>query len=186
MSHRLFVALRPPAEARSALLALMGGVADARWQSDAQLHATLAFLGTLDRHQAEAVAAALARLEAAPLRLGFGPFDTFLTPRGQVSTLWIGLTPQAAVAALASRVSHLLLAAGIPLPTRKFVPHVTLARFPARGAAPASLVRFLGDRRPPDLGFTVASVTLFESHLTRGGAHYAPVLEVPLGAPAPA
>lgn len=180
MSHRLFVALRPPAEVRAELLGLMGGVPDARWQTDAQLHATLAFIGEVDRHQADAVAAALMRLESPPLRLGFGAFGTFLNARGQVSTLWIGMTPPPEVAALASRVSQLLLGAGVPLPARKFVPHITLARFPARGAPPATLLRFLTDRHPPAVTFAVGSVILFESHLARAGAHYEAVLEFQL------
>ncbi len=161
----------------------MGGVADARWQTDAQLHATLAFLGELDRYQADAVAQALARLHAAPLALRYGDFGTFETARGRVSTLWIGLAPADAVAALAARVSATLVPAGIPLPGRRFVPHVTLARFPARGLPPEGLLRFLRDREPPGIGFTAAAVTLFESSLGREGAHYRPLLEVPLEAP---
>lgn len=180
MSHRLFVAFRPPAGVRAELIALMGGVREARWQTDAQLHATLAFVGEVDRHQAETIATALSHLAAPPLVLGFGPFDTFLTPRGEVAALWIGLRPEAAVAALAQRVAQLLSTAGVPLPTRKFVPHVTLARFPARGAPRAALLRFLTDRQPPASRFPVESVTLFESRLGRSGAHYEPRLDIPL------
>ncbi|WP_420145100.1 2'-5' RNA ligase family protein, partial [Sphingobium sp.] len=43
--HRLFVAIRPPADQRANLLSLMGGVEGARWQSDDQLHITLRFIG---------------------------------------------------------------------------------------------------------------------------------------------
>lgn len=185
MTHRLFVALRPPPEARAALLALMGGVPEARWQTDAQLHATLAFIGEVERHQAEAVAAALARLSAPPLALRFGSFGTFET-RGRVSALWIGLEPAEPIAALAARVSSALLPAGVPLPTRRFVAHVTLARFPARGVPPAALLRFLADRQPPALPFRMDEAILFESRLGRSGAHYEPLLAVPLRARAAA
>src|SRR3546814_1491418 len=57
--HRLFVALEPPAAVRHQLLDLMGGIANARWQTEAQLHLTLRFIGEVDRHRAEDVAAAL-------------------------------------------------------------------------------------------------------------------------------
>src|SRR3546814_5759003 len=43
--HRLFVALQPPAEIRQQLLGVMGGIARAHWQLDAQLHLTLRFIG---------------------------------------------------------------------------------------------------------------------------------------------
>ena len=62
--HRLFVAIRPPAEIRRALTALMGGVAGARWQDDDQLHLTLRFIGEVDHHRAEDIAAALGGLHA--------------------------------------------------------------------------------------------------------------------------
>src|SRR3546814_10503522 len=58
--HRLFVAIRPPAAIRKALLSIMGGVEGARWQSDDQLHLTLRFIGEVDRHRADDIAAALA------------------------------------------------------------------------------------------------------------------------------
>ena len=60
--HRLFVALEPPAAIRHQLLDLMGGIANARWQTEAQLHLTLRFIGEVDRHRAEDVAAALGRI----------------------------------------------------------------------------------------------------------------------------
>ena len=63
-THRLFVALRPPREIREILLAAMHGIAGARWQSDEQLHLTLRFIGDVDRHKAEDVAAALGPLYA--------------------------------------------------------------------------------------------------------------------------
>lgn len=183
MSHRLFVGLRPPAAARAALLGLMGGVPGARWQTDAQLHATIAFAGEVNRHQADAIALSLRHLRSPRLLLDFGPFGTFQTPRGQVATLWIGLRPEPAIADLAAQVGRLLAGAGIALPSRRFVPHVTLARFPPRGVPPESLLRFLADRRPPSETFSVDSVILFESFLGHGGAHYEAILETPLEPP---
>ena len=51
---RLFVALRPPSDVREALLQLARGSVDrARWQNDAQLHLTLAFLGDVPEREAE-------------------------------------------------------------------------------------------------------------------------------------
>lgn len=49
--HRLFVALKPPPPMRNALLAAMGGIVHARWQTAEQLHLTLRFVGEVDRHQ---------------------------------------------------------------------------------------------------------------------------------------
>ncbi|MFQ3665308.1 MAG: RNA 2',3'-cyclic phosphodiesterase [Sphingomonadaceae bacterium] len=175
MSHRLFVAIRPPAAVRAALVGLMGGVADARWQTDAQLHATLAFLGEVDRHRANAITEQLAHVRFAPFPVQLDGFGTFDNARGRITSLWTGLSPREKLAALAARISTVLLPVGVPLPTRRFVPHVTIARFPARGAAPASLSRFLAGRTPPPIAWEVERFSLLESHLGGEGAHYAEI-----------
>ena len=63
-THRLFVALRPPRPIRQQLLAAMHGISGARWQDDEQLHLTLRFIGEVDHHRAEDIAAALGSLYA--------------------------------------------------------------------------------------------------------------------------
>jgi len=68
--HRLFVAIRPPQPIRQALLSLMGSVANARWQNDEQLHLTLRFIGEVDRHQAEDIAAILGSVHHPALEIG--------------------------------------------------------------------------------------------------------------------
>ena len=91
--YRLFVALRPPRPMRTALLATMGGLERARWQSDEQLHLTLRFIGEVDRHQASDVAAALGGVHhpAFTLKLdGYGWFDQ----KGRIDALWASVAPR--------------------------------------------------------------------------------------------
>jgi RNA 2',3'-cyclic 3'-phosphodiesterase len=176
--HRLFVALHPPAEVRAALIAAMGGIAGARWQSDEQLHCTLRFLGELDRHAAEDVAQALLALSHPAVEAhldGFGSFED----RGRVTSLWAGLTPAEPLRALHAKVDRLLVAAGLAPDTRAYRPHITIARF-ARGAAPpADVARHLPP--PPRLAVRFEEVRLYESLLGRDGARYKTVLRCPLG-----
>ena len=63
---RLFVGLDLPESIKAALLASMGGVANARWQTAEQFHLTLRFIGEVDRHQAADIAAALGRVNVRP------------------------------------------------------------------------------------------------------------------------
>lgn len=158
----------------------MGGVPDARWQSDAQLHLTLAFLGEADRHQAQEIALALSHLDEPAFTAALGSFGSFETARGRVHSLWIGVGPAAPLAGLASTVSRALLPLGVPLPHRRFLPHITLARFPARGVAPAAIARFLTHHPPPALSFPVTGFHLMESRLGGQGAHYESLAEFPL------
>lgn len=165
--HRLFVAVRPPDAVRDVLLAAMGGISGARWQRDDQLHLTLRFIGEVDRHAAQDVAAALATVRHPAFEVvvaGTGSFDS----RGVPNAVWAGIAPAAAVAALHNKVDQALVRIGIDADTRAFHPHITLARL-GRGAG--SVAGFLRGVRI-ETGFTVDAFTLFESVLTRDSAIY--------------
>lgn len=167
--HRLFVAIEPPPQVRDVLLAAMGGVAGARWQRDDQLHLTLRFIGEVDRHQAQDIAAALAgvRVEPFTLRLAApGIFDK----RGRIDTLWIGVTPHESVRLLKQRIDAALARASVPPDGRAFLPHITIARFSRGGGALAAAYV-----PPIPLGeatFAVAGFALYESTLGNDGADY--------------
>ena len=125
---RLFVALELPVAMRDVLLAAMGGVAGARWQRDDQLHLTLRFIGEVDRHRAADIAAALGSVRIEPLNLALGGLGSF-DRRGRIDSLWVGVTPQEPVAALAQRINQALRRVHVASDTRAFVPHITVARF---------------------------------------------------------
>ncbi|PXA85944.1 RNA 2',3'-cyclic phosphodiesterase [Nostoc sp. 3335mG] len=175
--HRLFVALRPPAGTRALLTGLMGGVLGARWQDDAQFHCTLRFIGEVDHHQAEDVAAALGGVRGEPLALTLGPTGTF-DRKGRVDTLWISVQPREAITALHERVDGALRRVGIAPDGRAFVPHITIARF-ARGGAPGPEVASLVTT-PVGHHFEVHHFELFESRLGSEGALYETIARYPL------
>ena len=165
--HRLFVALELPVAVRDVLLAAMGGVAGARWQTDDQLHLTLRFIGEVDRHAAQDIAAALGRVHGAPFTLALGAPGSFDT-RGLTDNLWIGVTPQDAIKALNQRIEQALARVGIAPETRAFLPHITLARLNRNaGAIDGFLARVL-----PATTFEVAGFALYESTLGGGGSNY--------------
>ncbi len=164
---RLFVAVRPPPDIRDELLAMMGGVAAARWQDDDQLHCTLRFIGEVDRHAASAVAEALGQVRHPAIAARLGSLGTFTT-RGRPHALWIGVEPVAALTTLHHKVDQALVRAGIAADTRSYVPHITLARL---GRDVGSLGAVLGSRCTA-AEFVINSLTLYESTLTREAAVY--------------
>jgi RNA 2',3'-cyclic 3'-phosphodiesterase len=175
--HRLFVALRPPKEMRAALLAAMGGVPGARWQDDDQLHVTLSFIGEVDRHQAEDIAAALAAIDRPRPTItlqGAGAFDH----KGLVHSLWAGIAPDDALQQLHDRINRALLAAGAKPEQRAFKPHITLARL-GKQAGPIEpfLARIAGLTSTAQ---TLDAFFLFESRLGHNGASYEVVARYPL------
>ncbi len=166
--HRLFVAIELPLPVRDRLLAVMGGVSNARWQRDDQLHLTLRFIGEVDRHAAQDITAALGGVHAAPFDLtlsGTGVFDR----RGTPETLWAGVAPHDAVAALHAKVDQSLRRAGVALETRAYLPHITLARL---GRQSGPVAGFMTTTVLGGPAFTVAEFALYESTLTRDGAEY--------------
>lgn len=167
--HRLFVAARPPASHRAALLAIMADVAGARWQSDAQLHLTLRFVGEVDRHRANDLVDALRLIRFTPFDVavaGVGLFDR----KGVVDTLWAGVEPRDPLASLHRKIDRACVAIGLPPEGRAYRPHITLARFGRGGGLlDPFLARHAALTSPP---FPVDSFALFESHLGHDGASY--------------
>ena len=167
--HRLFIALRPPREVRDALLDAMDGVDGARWQSDDQLHLTLRFAGELEGPQAEDLADALGRVAAPPFDLalrGVGHFER----KGMPHALWAGAAPSEALEVLQRRIERACRSAGLPPETRKFTPHVTLARL-NRSSGPIGgwLARHALLAPGP---WRVRSFALYLSRLTPAGSEY--------------
>lgn len=178
-SHRLFVALRPPPPIRALLLDKMFGVAAARWQKDDQLHITLRFIGEVDRHQGEDIAAALGSLHAPPPELqldAVGHFEKY----GRPNALWAGVAPIAPLAALHRKINQMLLRAGIEPETRAFLPHITMARM---GRTAGSIDGFLATHAHLSSPmFRCEHVILYESQMGNGGSQYHPVARFPLNA----
>lgn len=175
--HRLFVAIRPPEPIRDLLIDAMDDGAEFRWQSDEQLHLTLRFIGEVERPLAEDLAAALARVHAPRFSLriaGAGRFD-----QRNGGALWAAVEPKEPVAALAAKVERVCQSVGLAPERRAFHPHITLARWKGRRSreAAAFLERVRGLASEP---FEVDSFSLFESRLSRHGAHYEEVAAYPL------
>ena len=176
--HRLFVAIRPPEHIRDLLIDAMDDSADFRWQGEEQLHLTLRFVGEVERPIANDLASSLARIHAEPFELriaGVGRFE-----QGSGGALWAGVHPKAPVAALAAKVERVCQENGLEPERRAFHPHITLARWKGRRSRAVHdfFERNGGLSSDP---FEVAELTLFESHLSRHGAHYQEVARYPLG-----
>ncbi len=174
--HRLFVAIRPPAAIRERLLSIMGGVQNARWQDDAQLHLTLRFIGEVDRHRAEDVAATLGSIRHPPFDIALSGVGSF-GKRGK-GALWAGVTPHDELKPLHKKVDQACLRVGIEPDNRAYHPHVTVARL-GRSAGPAEpfLERWAGLSSAP---VRVDSLCLYESRLGSEGASYTIVERYPL------
>ena len=170
--HRLFVAIRPPESIRDLLIDAMDDSADFRWQDDEQLHLTLRFVGEVERPVAEDLAAALGSIRAPIFELrvhGIGRFE-----QRNSGALWAGVEPRGPLVALAAKVERACQSVGLEPERRAFHPHITLARWKGRRGREVAqfLTRTRGLASDP---FVVDRFNLFESRLSRHGAHYTEV-----------
>lgn len=170
-ARRLFFALWPDDATREAVahatrkaVRASGG----RPVAKANLHITLAFLGSVAEDRLPDVLAAGSGLEAAPFELLFDRVAHWARPQ-----VLVALTPEPVAAAtrLVAQLWSRLAPLGIPPDLRPYQPHVTLARKVRRPAAELHM-------RPAR--WPVADLALVESVTSAAGARYAVLRRWPL------
>jgi RNA 2',3'-cyclic 3'-phosphodiesterase len=177
-ARRLFVALELPPAVRDALVAFREAAADPDvWRPlppDA-LHLTLAFLGRRPAGDVATIDAVLHEAAGPAPRLVLNG-AVLLPPRGARVLCAALADPDGTLAALQTRVSDGLAAAGVFTPEKRpFRAHATVARLRPRRRAPRQV-----SAEPEPLEFRGDSLTLFESRLHPHGARYEPLVRVSL------
>jgi RNA 2',3'-cyclic 3'-phosphodiesterase len=175
---RLFVGLALPPDVAARLAGLATNLPGARWVEPENLHITLRFIGEVSDADAEDLHHELARLEAKPLTYDIAGMDTFGQGR-KAHALFAGVTLTPELELLQTRVEAAVVRAGQPRESRKFKPHVTIARLKA---PPED--RLLGFIQAHNL-FRAGPIptdhfVLYESRMGNGGSAYFPLAEYPL------
>ena len=172
---RAFIAIELPDEVKGALRGLTQRLrttgAKASWVRPENMHLTLRFLGEATEETVNRIAErlALAYQDVTPFTVtvtGTGAFPNLRKPR----VVWAGVAPLEGGLEAAQAVAEAAAAAvGLPPETKRFRPHLTLARIRdgrVLGALPAGLAR---EKDFAAGAFTVASVSLLSSQLTPSG-----------------
>lgn len=176
---RLFTAIEIPISVARELEQLRGGVPGARWIDRENFHITLTFIGETETRLAREIEVALGEVDepSFDLRLqGVGSFG-----RARPHALWAGVEPVAALMELQAESNRAISRLGIPLDSRKFSPHVTLARL--RNSEGAALGAYLARNAMfRSQWFTVDRFVLMSSRPSKGGGPYAIESAFPLEA----
>jgi 2'-5' RNA ligase len=177
---RLFTGIEVPDSIAQRLALKRGGLHGARWIDPENYHITLRFIGDVDRSIAEEVTEALDRLadsEAFNLRIShLGSFGGD-KPR----TLFAGVDNNPAMQRLQAAQERILQRLGLEPDSRKFTPHITLARL--RGASAEDMARHMAlAGRFEALEFPVERFVLFSSRDSVGGGPYLVEQAYPLAA----
>lgn len=150
----------------------LSGVPPAQQVPAVDYHVTLHYLGRQPVARMEALAAALAEVcgDRFPLILsGAGSFRG----EGSSQVLWVGVEPAAELLALHARVAVAITAAGLPLESRPYHPHLTVAR--VNDASPEIAASFVRANRDLRLMFEVGSFELCVTNPYGSGPRYSPL-----------
>jgi RNA 2',3'-cyclic 3'-phosphodiesterase len=174
---RLFVGIELPSTLRLHLSLLCTGLPGARWVDSGNLHLTLRFIGEVDEGMASDIDAALARIRAPRFEVALAGAGTFGGERPRL--LWIGVEDNKPLLELQERVEAALRRAGVPPDTRRYSPHVTLARLkrPDLARVQGFLAANALFRAPP---VPVERFSLIASYPTKSGAIYEDQADYPL------
>ena len=177
---RLFAALTLPEAVTERLAALQRGLGGRQVAPEA-MHVTLAFFGEIDEAQAEDLHSALLGVTAPSFALWLDGAGCFGGDRPDL--VYAAVRPDPALVHLHAKVAQAGRLAGLDVPARRYVPHVTLARFTPGRLPAAEAARLVAARAAFLAGpVQVDGFTLMRSDLGRGGARYTPLAAYPLDA----
>lgn len=176
---RSFAAIAMPEPIAEALDDLQEGLAGVHWTPAENLHLTLAFLGEQTPRALEDLDAALLGLRHPRFDLRLSGVDAF--GRKDARVVFAGVAPCPSLLSLQSKVAVAARGADIALETRKYAPHVTIARLSRGAVRPERLQAYLAAHNLFETApFAVEEITLFRSTLTRDGPIYEPMAVYPL------
>lgn len=178
---RLFTALEIPAAMADELALMRGGLQGARWIDKDNYHITLRFIGDVDERTANEVADALDGIQRTRFDVSLAGLDVFGGDRPR--SIFVPVKSNQALHDLQAEQERMMRRLGLTPETRKFTPHVTLARL-TREAYPRAVADYLAIRafwRPRT--FTAARFVLFSSKDSVGGGPYILEEDYPLKAP---
>jgi 2'-5' RNA ligase len=175
---RLFTALELPDAVVGQLALMRGGVVGARWLEPEDYHITLRFIGDVDGGVARDIAETLGDMLRPKAHVRFEGLSWFGGDKPRAIVAKVKADP--ALMNLQADQERRLRRIGIEPETRKYTPHVTLARL--RGAAQASVASYLASRGAllAD-AFTAERFVLYSARDGSGGGPYVVEAAYPLG-----
>lgn len=174
---RTFLALTLPDDVRSSLAVQQFLLPLPRKVPPADFHLTLVFLAEEPVRRVESLHERLEAMRHPGFDLTLDGLDLFggTKPRA----VFAGVARSDPLAHLQAKLEQAARMEGFDLPRRRFVPHVTLGRFPPPEDA-LRLERMVATTPYRSRSFAVTEMVLFQSHLSEDGAEYEVLASYPL------
>jgi 2'-5' RNA ligase len=176
---RLFTGLEIPPDIGLALSRYRGGLPGARWVDPDNYHVTLRFIGDIDEGTARDIFSVLGEARRrGPVTVTFDRLDTF--GGGRPRAIIAPAEPPSHLMDLQAEHEKLVRRVGLPPESRKFTPHVTLARL--RDTSSMDVAHYLATQGHfPKLTFTAPRHVLYSARESTGGGPYVVEAAYPLG-----
>ena len=175
---RCFIAIEIPEPIQNQLVRIQGTlrkqISKASWVKPGNIHLTLKFLGDVDPGDLEPIGKAVERVtnrqHSFSLRIGgVGAFPNLARPR----VIWAGVNFGAErVSTLAQEINLALSNRGFSLDTKKFNPHLTIARLKEKIDLRPYANQYRQYGRIHGAEMTVDTISLIQSQLHSKGAIY--------------
>ena len=175
---RLFTAIELPERVAAQIALMRGGVVGARWLEPEDYHVTLRFIGDIDARAARDVADALGDIRRPKAAVRFENLSWFGGDKPRQIVAKVRADP--ALMDLQAEQERRLRRVGVEPETRKYTPHVTLARL--RGVAQAAIADYFAARGALVVEtFTAERFVLYSARDGTGGGPYVVEAAYPLG-----
>lgn len=172
---RIFTGIRiPPPLQREMARLILPPRNVSREISPADLHLTLHFLGDLSPSDAAALQVRLRDVAAPGFSIGIRGAGTFGS-RHRAEILWLGIEISEVLIRLHDSIGEILKSLKLPVESRPFTPHLTVARL--KVPSPAVAAEFVRDNSEFHAILQVDAFQLFSSDLTRRQDRYQTIEE---------
>jgi RNA 2',3'-cyclic 3'-phosphodiesterase len=174
---RLFTGLELPEAVVGQIALARGGVIGARWLEPEDYHVTLRFVGAVDARVAHEVVETLGEIRRPATRISFDGLGWFGGDKPRQLVARIKAEPP--LMELQAEQERRLRRIGLPPETRKFMPHVTLARL--GNVSARAVADYLASRGTLAVdAFTALRFVLFSAREGSGGGPYVVEAAYPL------
>ena len=175
---RLFTGLELPEAVADELALARGGIVGARWIEPEDYHITLRFIGDVDGAAARDIAETLGEISRPRVQVGFEGLDSF--GGGKPRAIIARVKAEHTLTDLQAEQERRMRRIGLDPETRKFLPHVTLARL--RGAGARAVADYLALRGAlVAQSFIAERFVLYSARDSTGGGPYVVEAAYPLG-----
>jgi RNA 2',3'-cyclic 3'-phosphodiesterase len=175
---RLFTGLELPDAVVGQLAFMRGGVVGARWLEPEDYHITLRFIGNIDARTARDIDDTLSDIRRSTAPVSFAELSWFGGDKPRAIVAKVKADP--ALMDLQAEQERRLRRIGLEPETRKYTPHVTLARL--RGTGQAAIASYLATRGALVAdSFAAERFVLYSAREGSGGGPYVVEAAYPLG-----